>query len=69
MFLPFLLHGRLCVDRQAAQTRAALFAISMAALISVEAVKFDQISLGEFAYAFGVGEKFDASDALASEAL
>jgi hypothetical protein len=39
----------------------------MAALIPVEAVEFDQISLSEFAYAFAVGEKLDASDALAPE--
>lgn len=46
-----------------------LFAVSVAALIPVEAVEFDQIGLGEFAYALWIGEKLDASNALASETL
>ena len=51
------------------QTRAGLFPICLAALIAVEAVQFDQVSLSEFAYTFRVGEKPDTSDALASEAF
>ena len=39
----------------------------MAALIPVEAVEFDQISLSKFAYAFRIGEKLDASDTLVFE--
>ncbi|MGA9972667.1 MAG: hypothetical protein WBQ07_20200 [Candidatus Acidiferrales bacterium] len=42
---------------------------SMAALIPVEAVEFDQISVSKFANAFRVGEKLDACDTLASEPL
>ncbi|MGA7556873.1 MAG: hypothetical protein WBW54_24240 [Candidatus Acidiferrales bacterium] len=41
----------------------------MAALIPVEAVEFDQISVSKFANAFRVGEKLDACDTLASEPL
>jgi hypothetical protein len=41
----------------------------MAALIPVKTVELHQVRLREFAYAFGVGEKFDASDALAPETL
>jgi hypothetical protein len=41
----------------------------MAALIPVETVEFDQISVSEFANAFQVGEKLDACDTLASELL
>jgi hypothetical protein len=41
----------------------------MAALIPIEAVEFDQISVSEFANAFRVGEKLDACDTLVSELL
>jgi hypothetical protein len=41
----------------------------MTALIAVEAIEFDQISVSEFANAFRAGEKLDASDTLASELL
>lgn len=41
----------------------------MAALIPVETVEFDQISVSEFANAFRVGENLDSCDTLASKLL
>jgi hypothetical protein len=42
---------------------------SLAALIAIEAIQFDQVGFCEFAYTVRIGEQLNAADAFASERL